>query len=224
VPRMKVSYFGAGGKVEAHETEARTLTVGSGEGCDLRLAGVAPLECTIYLSEQGYYVRDDGRRTSINGIQGPGFVRPNDVIQLGGAVALRFEIVPDTPAPQVAVHPAPARPVTPRSSAPSARAREVARTRRGRSPAVAALLSTVFPGAGQAYNGQPAKAFLILILAVLVLPWLLGIWDAHHVAAHRPAMGGRAGGGAWGVTLHLWLVLDLGLLTLLALTVTGVLA
>jgi len=220
---MRLSYFGAEGRTQVFETAAPHLTIGSGVACDLRMEGLAPLECTIYLSEQGYYATDDGGSLSIEGIQGPGFLQPGHVLQLDDAIAFRFDLVPDTPAPPVASSRSPAEPVPGRSSAASVRRPAGMAGERGRSPKVAAVLSTLFPGAGQAYNGQPLKAFLILLLAVLVVPWLLGIWDAYRVADQSMVQGARRGGGPWGVLLHLWLFVDLALLALLALTLTGVL-
>jgi len=223
VPRMSVSYFEPAGGIAVFETAARSMTIGSGAGCDLRLAGLGPLECTIYLSEQGYYATNDGGRLRINGIRGPGFVQANDVLQLDDAIALRFNVVADTPPATVTGDRAPAAVGASRPAGVPVRGTAGAAARRGRSPAAAAVLSTVFPGAGQAYNGQLAKASLILVLAALVVPWLLGIWDAHRVAARSLAEGVLEGGGLWGVLLHFWFFADLALLALLALTLTGVL-
>ncbi|NOZ93845.1 MAG: hypothetical protein GXP47_03760, partial [Acidobacteria bacterium] len=106
--RMRVRYFVPGGQAESFETAARSMTIGSGQGCDLRLSGLGPLECTIYLSEQGYYATNEGGRLSINGVEGPGFVRANDVLRLGDTMALRFDIVADAPPPAPAGRPLPA--------------------------------------------------------------------------------------------------------------------
>ena len=51
-----------------------------------------------------------------------------------------------------------------------------------KSPLLAAALSAVFPGMGQAYNGQLGKAVLIFITAILVVPWIYGIYDAYQDA------------------------------------------
>ncbi len=242
MPRIRLRYFGPQGQPLQFESDARSVTVGSHERCDLRLPGLGPIECTIYLSEQGYYARDDGGRLSIDGVAGPGFVRTNDVLAIGDTVALRFEIVPDSP--PAAMGPSPGGTAARRDLSAVPLREEVARrapressyrtgdSRRGgtpsrgrtHSPVLAAILSLVFPGAGQAYNGQPVKAFFVLLLAALVVPWLLGIWDAHRTAARIDAEGGRtAGGGPWGVILHGWLTLDLALLVLVVLTVMRVL-
>ena len=47
-----------------------------------------------------------------------------------------------------------------------------------RDPILAALLSTVFPGAGQVYNHQFLKGILILVTSWLVIPYFVGIIDA----------------------------------------------
>lgn len=45
-------------------------------------------------------------------------------------------------------------------------------------PLLATVLSTVFPGAGQVYNGHLLKALLVFATSPLVVPWLIGIADA----------------------------------------------
>jgi TM2 domain-containing membrane protein YozV len=47
-----------------------------------------------------------------------------------------------------------------------------------RDPILAALLSTVLPGAGQVYNHQFLKGILILVTSWLVIPYFVGIIDA----------------------------------------------
>ncbi|MFA5261158.1 MAG: hypothetical protein WC450_08030 [Candidatus Omnitrophota bacterium] len=51
-----------------------------------------------------------------------------------------------------------------------------------RKPWQAALLSTLFPGMGQFYNGQFLKGLLILLTSITLLPWLYGIYDAYQSA------------------------------------------
>ena len=51
-----------------------------------------------------------------------------------------------------------------------------------RKPWQAALLSTLFPGMGQFYNGQFLKGLLIMLTAITLLPWLYGIYDAYRSA------------------------------------------
>jgi len=46
-------------------------------------------------------------------------------------------------------------------------------------PMLAALLSTVLPGAGQVYNNQFIKGFLVFATCVLVIPYFLGVFDAY---------------------------------------------
>lgn len=51
-----------------------------------------------------------------------------------------------------------------------------------RKPWQAALLSALFPGMGQFYNGQFLKGLLILLTSMTILPWLYGIYDAYQSA------------------------------------------
>lgn len=50
------------------------------------------------------------------------------------------------------------------------------------SPALAAILSFVLPGLGQAYNGEVGKGVLFLVGWVLIVPWALAVMDAFYVA------------------------------------------
>jgi len=50
------------------------------------------------------------------------------------------------------------------------------------SPALAAILSFIVPGLGQVYNGQIGKAALIFLTGWLIIPWIIGIFDAYGVA------------------------------------------
>jgi len=93
---------------------------------------------------------------------------------------------------------------------------------RPHSPGLALGAGILVPGAGQAYNGQPAKALLFLLSAVLVFPWAWSVWDAWTVAGRLDAAGGRRGRGgpAW-LLVQAWTAANLALFTLLALTVAG---
>lgn len=51
-----------------------------------------------------------------------------------------------------------------------------------RMPGRAVWLSLLFPGAGQVYNGQKGKGFLIFLTSWIILPWIYGIYDAHKTA------------------------------------------
>ncbi len=51
-------------------------------------------------------------------------------------------------------------------------------------PVLAALLSTVLPGAGQVYNHQILKGVLIFVTSWLVIPYFIGIADAF-LSAHN---------------------------------------
>lgn len=94
---------------------------------------------------------------------------------------------------------------------------------RPHSPGVALLCALLIPGAGQAYNGRPIRGFFVLFLTPLILPWLLSLWGAWSTAGRMRAEGGRfgAGGFLW-VFLQLWLACNVGLATLIGLTIAGV--
>lgn len=51
-----------------------------------------------------------------------------------------------------------------------------------KSPAVAALLGFLVPGGGQFYNGEAGKGTAILYSAILIVPWIYGIFDAYNTA------------------------------------------
>ena len=51
-----------------------------------------------------------------------------------------------------------------------------------RRPELAAVLSAVIPGLGQAYNGQSAKGLLIAATSWTLLPWVAGVVDALRMA------------------------------------------
>lgn len=65
------------------------------------------------------------------------------------------------------------------------------------SPSLAAILSFVIAGLGQFYNGQPGKGILIFLTGWLIIPWIIGIFDAYATAkkicegkiAHQPKPG-----------------------------------
>jgi TM2 domain-containing membrane protein YozV/type II secretory pathway pseudopilin PulG len=50
------------------------------------------------------------------------------------------------------------------------------------SPALAAVLSFIISGLGQIYNGQIGKGMLIFLTGWLVIPWIIGIFDAYFTA------------------------------------------
>ena len=85
------------------------------------------------------------------------------------------------------------------------------------SPLFALFLSLIFPGAGQAWNGQLGKAAGILLTAPFVVPWLFGCYDAYETARVR----GMRGGVGF-LLLHLWLVLNAVLIIAMAATLLGV--
>lgn len=50
------------------------------------------------------------------------------------------------------------------------------------SPGLAAVLSFLIPGLGQAYNGEVGKAVLFFLGWILVIPWALAVMDAYYSA------------------------------------------
>jgi len=91
--------------------------------------------------------------------------------------------------------------------------------RSGSQPLVAALLSLVVPGCGQAGYGHILKGFLILLGSPLLIPWIYGCIDAYRETRRGAAGEIRAGF----VGLHLWLYFNALLLVAIVLTMTGVL-
>jgi len=51
-----------------------------------------------------------------------------------------------------------------------------------RSAPLAGVLSFIIAGLGQVYNGQVWKGLLIFFTSLLVVPWILGIFDAYATA------------------------------------------
>jgi len=51
-----------------------------------------------------------------------------------------------------------------------------------RSPVLAAVLSFIIAGLGQFYNGQVGKGIIIFLTSLLVVPWVIGIFDAYNTA------------------------------------------
>ena len=51
-----------------------------------------------------------------------------------------------------------------------------------KSPGVALLLSIIFPGGGQFYNGHVGKGILIFCTWWLLIPWIYGVFDAYSSA------------------------------------------
>ncbi len=51
-----------------------------------------------------------------------------------------------------------------------------------RSAPLAGILSFVVAGLGQVYNGQAGKGVLIFLTSILVVPWIIGIFDAYGTA------------------------------------------
>jgi hypothetical protein len=95
---------------------------------------------------------------------------------------------------------------------------------RAHHPAIALILALLIPGAGQAYNGQPIKGFFLLFFSVLILPLLYSLYDAYAGARKIVTTGGRWGrGGFVWVFLQAWLAVNVGLMTLIVLTIAGVL-
>jgi len=57
------------------------------------------------------------------------------------------------------------------------------RVQKHRHPELAALLSLVFPGLGQVYNGQIGKGLAFFLMFWLVIPWLYSVYDAYETAS-----------------------------------------
>jgi hypothetical protein len=90
---------------------------------------------------------------------------------------------------------------------------------------VALVSGLLVPGAGQAYNGFPFRAFFLLIFSPLVIPWIYGVVDAHLSANKIVAAGGRVGLGGWPwIGLQIWLAVDFVLFLLIVLTMRGTLS
>lgn len=95
---------------------------------------------------------------------------------------------------------------------------------RRHSPGLALVAALLIPGAGQSYNGQPVKGFFLLLLTPLVLPWVYAVIDAPLRARKIRAEGGRYGkGGCLWIVLQAWLFVNVGLTTVVGLTLAGVL-
>ncbi len=228
-----VSYYDDAGRVRVFRAMGDSFTVGSDAICDLTIAGLPPTACRIYRAEDGYFLLDLGGGVVIEDRPGPGYLRDGGTFTLGGWcpgylrdggtftlggwLSLRFAVEPDRPSP-VGDH------RRPQGSAARAPAAAVAGGARGHRPATAVALG-VLPGGGQAYNGEPFKGVFFLLTSALVLPWVWSLLDARAVARRVAAAGGRRGrGGLLWFVLHGWLALNLALLTLLVLTLAGVLS
>jgi TM2 domain-containing membrane protein YozV len=108
---------------------------------------------------------------------------------------------------------------------PPAEPSEQTSARRGRrhNPGVAVAAAILIPGAGQAYNGQVLKAWVLLLGSLLIIPWFYSIFDALRTARAIAADGGRRGrGGPFWIVVQAWLVVNLVLLAVIGLTVSGV--
>lgn len=67
------------------------------------------------------------------------------------------------------------------------------------SPGIAALLSFLWPGVGQIYNGQIITGFLLVVLSFIfamlcfviigipfyIMIWVLAVYDAYHTAERK---------------------------------------
>lgn len=228
--KITLSFYSSSGAPSTKEYWTDDVMIGSDPTCDLVYPGLDPRQCRIYITEsQAYYAQDLSGDLTINGRGGSGYLQYGDVLGLGNKLSIRFEFSRvRKPVEQAASQPVP--PVAERSPqrpqsqpAPVQKPAPLAGT--GHSVGTATVLSVLLPGAGQAYNGQPWKGLFVLIFSVLLLPWLLGIWDARKHATQIIAAGGRRGqrGGWLWVFFHVWLFVNVSLLSLIGLTLGGVL-
>ena len=89
---------------------------------------------------------------------------------------------------------------------------------------VAGISGLLIPGAAQAYNGRLFRGAFILITAPLLFPWMIGLITGIRQAKRINDAGGRIGfGGRAGLILHLWFAVNVALLTLVGLSMSGVL-
>lgn len=51
-----------------------------------------------------------------------------------------------------------------------------------KNPGIALLLSLIFPGGGQFYNGHAGKGILVLLTFWLILPYVWSLFDAYSCA------------------------------------------
>ena len=209
----QLAYYDDAGSIRLFRSSDFPILVGSAAECALRIDGLAPRECEIFLAADGYYATDLSGQLGVGDRAGSGYLRDGDTLSLGGWLWLRFNLVDEAEVPAAAPRPRGAR-SEPHPPVPGSNHR----------PGLALLLAVLLPGSGQAYNGQPFKGALLLLTTVLVLPWVYSLFDARAVARQIAADGPRIGRGglAW-VALHGWLFLNLTLLTLIVLTLKEVL-
>lgn len=121
----------------------------------------------------------------------------------------------------MAGHPSPVQPGASAAGTPT----PVSPPGRPHHPGLALAAGIVIPGAGQAYNGQVGKGIAILLLSLLLIPYVIGIFDAHRVAKRMALSGGRLGrgGSAW-ILLQGWLAVNLLLSAVVVLTLLGLFA
>jgi hypothetical protein len=219
---VALSYFDDQHRLRVFRTESPRFTIGAAPVCDLVVDGLAPVACTIYRAEDGYFALETAGGLAVDRHEGSGYLHDGGTLKLGGW--LNFRVAVDEAAPIAAAatpppqRPAPRRP-TPGSSRP-ARVPEGSIHRPG-----LALLFGLLAGGGQAYNGRPVKGALFLLTSVLVLPWFWSLVDAHREASRIVAGGGRTGrGGVLWVVFHVWFALNVALTTVVVLTITGVLS
>lgn len=89
---LQFTYYDASGSVQACKVYKQDFLVGSRADCDFRIESLAPEECRIYISPQGYYVLDLSGNVSINGNHGSGYLQDNDVLEIG-PVSVRVSVL-----------------------------------------------------------------------------------------------------------------------------------
>ena len=80
-----------------------------------------------------------------------------------------------------------------------------------------------FPGAGQAYNGNVLRGFLLMLGSVLILPWMYSLFDAAFFARRNRISGiqTRRGGAGWAL-VQAWCSANFAFFILMILTLAGV--
>jgi TM2 domain-containing membrane protein YozV len=215
---MILTYYDANGNLETFTTARSSLTIGSSSECDLIVDGLESQACEIYLADDGFYAKDLRGELAINDRPGPGYIKDNETLTLGGWLSLRFGV------DEIEEHTAPPPPPPPPPPTHEELKTSIQPGAKHHNSKTAVVLGLLLPGGGQAYNGQPFKGAFFLLTTVLVLPWVWSLFDARSTATRLAAAGGRTGrGGPLWFIFHGWFAINVALTALLVLTLAGVL-